>query len=156
MKDRELVVKDGVNFRWNEEHRELVPELMTEDGVTYQLNMEQGWTYDMMEEYTDDPQEQELMEMPIGRYGRAWQRFMEEHHSGEAAVLQVKRRWEIIPRQIDEEARAMKETLEHQYEKAFPPPKDGADFAANYTYRNTMSMEINSRIMRELVLQVRI
>ena len=31
-------------------------------------------------EYTDDPEEKRMLEKPIGRWGRAWQKWIEEQH----------------------------------------------------------------------------
>jgi hypothetical protein len=64
-----------------------------DNGERHNLSAEYGQerTYNPIMEYTSDPQEQELLELPIGKYGRVRQRFMEEHHSGTAAFLQAER-----------------------------------------------------------------
>lgn len=63
-------------------------------------------------------------ELTIGRWGKAWQRFMIENYPTEAAELKESDRWDELALEIEREAISMWELLRKQYAKANPCPTD--------------------------------
>lgn len=64
----------------------------------------------------------EFEELTIGRWGTAWQRFMQENYPTEAAELMNSNRFDELALEIDREAYSLWELLRKQYAKANPRP----------------------------------
>ena len=92
------------------------------------------------------------MKNPIDRWGKAWQRFMEENYPEEIPSLQGRLKWELIPRQIDREAWSMWELLRKQYAEKNPRPKTFMEIAA---WEKTRSIIVEREVMEQIVLQER-
>ena len=126
------------------------PEIIEVNGRTYKLEtfvyLEQLPTTDLT------PEEAELMSNPIGYYGRAWRRFMEENYPEEIPSLVSRLKWELIPRQIDKEAEEMAWNLEQEYAKNNPRP---TTFVEIEKWEKMKRLEVDHIVMTELVLQQR-
>ena len=61
-------------------------------------------------------------ELKIGRWGIAWQRFMQENYPTEAEKLMNSNRFDELALEIDREAYSLWELLRKQYAKANPQP----------------------------------
>ena len=94
----------------------------------------------------------ELMNSPIDRWGKEWQRFMETNYPEEIPLLKGNGRWEVIPRLIDREAWQMWELLRKQYAKKNPRPKTFVEIAA---WEKTRSLVVEHEVMEQIVLQCR-
>ena len=94
----------------------------------------------------------ELLNEPIGYYGRAWRRLMEENYPEEIPSLEIQLKWELIPRQIDKEAEEMAWNLEQQYARNNPRPKTFLEIAK---WEKMKRLEVDHRVMEDLVLQYR-
>ena len=92
------------------------------------------------------------MKNPIDRWGKAWQRFMEEHYPEEIPSLQGRLKWELIPRQIDREAWSMWELLRIQYAEKNLRPKTFTEIAA---WEKMRSLIVEREVMEQIVLQER-
>ncbi len=91
-------------------------------------------------------------EMTIGRWGTAWQQFMNENYPAEAAVLQASERWNELALEIDQEAWNLRELLRKQYAKANPRP---TTFMEIVKWENTCGFYVDHEIMEQIVLQFR-
>ena len=136
---------------WCEEDNCYYPEIKVEYGRTYKLDQT---TFVFLEqlEFGLTEEEQELMKKPIDRWGKAWQRFMEENYPEEIPSLQGRLKWELIPRQIDREAWSMWELLRKQYAEKNPRPKTFMEIAA---WEKTRSIMVEREVMEQIVLQER-
>ncbi len=144
-------MKEEIKQIWCEEDKKFYPEVKTENGRTYRLDPK---TFVYLEELslglTDE--EQELMSKPIGYYGRAWQRFMEQNYPLDIPGLRGRMLWELIPRQIDKEAEEMAWNLEQEYAKNNPRP---TTFVEIEKWEKMKRLEVDHIVMTELVLQQR-
>lgn len=95
---------------------------------------------------------EELMNNPIDRWGKEWQRFMETNYPEEIPLLKESGRWEIIPRLIDREAWQMWELLRKQYAEKNPRPRTFVEIAA---WEKTRSLVVEHEVMEQIVLQCR-
>ena len=136
---------------WCEEDKMFYPEIKEENGRTYKLDPE-TFVYLEQLELGFTPEEEELMSNPIGYYGRAWQMFMEENYPEEIPSLVGRLKWELIPRQIDNEAEKMALNLEQQYARKNPRPKT---FLEIVKWEKMKRLEVDHRVMEDLVLQYR-
>ena len=136
---------------WCEEDSCYYPEIKIENGITYKLDTEKFIYLEQIDLGLTE-EEQELMKNPIDRWGKAWQRFMEEHYPEEIPSLQGRLKWELIPRQIDREAWSMWELLRKQYVEKNPRPKTFMEIAA---WEKTRSIIVEREIMEQIVLQER-
>ncbi|MDR3090654.1 MAG: hypothetical protein LBU36_00435 [Clostridiales bacterium] len=145
--------ENGMTHYWCEEDQIYYPEYTTDEQtkLSYKLDPT-NFLYFPMLEYTTDPEEKKLLEEPIDRWGRAWQKFVKEQYPTDVTVLQLQCRWAIIPRLIDREAWEMYDRLEKQYTAENPRPKDFMECAR---WEKMKSLEIDGTIMREIALQRR-
>ena len=72
--------------------------------------------------YTTDRSKQELLTMPIGRWGRLWQEWVKTEYPTEIAVLIMEGRWQLIPREIDREAQQRWDDLDTIFRQKNPRP----------------------------------
>ena len=144
-------MKEEIKQIWCEEDKMFYPEIKEENGRRYRLDPQ---TFVYLEELslglTDE--EQELMSKPIGYFGRKWQEFMEENYPLDIPGLKGRMLWELIPRQIDKEAEEMAWNLEQEYAKNNPRPHTFLEIAQ---WEKMKSLEVNHRVMREIVLKQR-
>ena len=145
------MIKDGIRQIWCEEDSKYYPEIVEENGKRYRLDPK-TWIYyqELSLGLTDE--EEELMKQPIGRYGAAWQKFMEENYPYEITGLKGRMKWELIPRQIDKEAEEMAWNMEQEYARNNPRPTTFTEIA---TLEKTKQLEVDHRVMTDLVLQHR-
>lgn len=94
-------------------------------------------------------EEQELMKEPIGRWGRQWQRFMEETYPEQAERMKnIGSDWELIPRRIDNEALEMYEIVRREYQRTNPRPTAFAELIA---WEETFRLMWIHRVETELI-----
>lgn len=136
---------------WCEEDSCYYPEIKIENGITYKLDTEKFIYLEQIDLGLTE-EEQELMKNPIDRWGKAWQRFMEEHYPEEISSLQGRLKWELIPRQIDREAWSMWELLRKQYAEKNPRPKTFMEIAA---WEKMRSLIVEREVMEQIVLHER-
>lgn len=91
-------------------------------------------------------------ELTIGRWGKAWQRFMTENYPTETAELKESDRWDELALEIEREAMSMWELLRKQYAKANPRP---TDFMETVKWENTRGFYVDHEVMEQIVLQFR-
>ena len=91
-------------------------------------------------------------ELTIGRWGRAWQRFMQENYPTEAEELMNSNRWDELALEIDREAHSLWELLRKQYAKANPRP---TTFMETMKWENTRGFYVDHEVMEQVVLQFR-
>ena len=91
-------------------------------------------------------------EFTIGRWGRAWQRFMTENYPVETAELKESSRWDELALEIEREAQAMWELLRKQYAKAIPRP---TTFMETMKWENIRGFYVDHEVMEQVVLQFR-
>ena len=94
----------------------------------------------------------EVEELKIGRWGTAWQRFMQENYPTEAEKLMNSNRWDELALEIDREAYSLWELLRKQYEKANPRP---TTFMETMKWENTRGFYVDHEVMEQVVLQFR-
>lgn len=91
-------------------------------------------------------------ELTIGRWGRAWQRFMQENYPTEAEKLMNSGRWDELALEIDREAYTLWELLRKQYARANPRP---TSFMETMKWENTRGFYVDHEVMEQVVLQFR-
>ena len=91
-------------------------------------------------------------ELTIGRWGIAWQRFMQENYPTEAAELMNSNRFDELALEIDREAYSLWELLRKQYAKANPRP---TSFMETMKWENTRGFYVDHEVMEQVVLQFR-
>ena len=91
-------------------------------------------------------------ELTIGRWGRAWQRFMQENYPDEAEELMNSNRWNELAIEIDQEAYSLWELLRKQYATANPRP---TTFMETMKWENTRGFYVDHEVMEQVVLQFR-
>ena len=91
-------------------------------------------------------------ELTIGRWGRTWQRFMQENYPAEAAKLKESNRFDELAFEIDREAYTLWEQLRRQYAKANPRP---TTFMETMKWENTRGFYVDHEVMEQVVLQFR-
>lgn len=94
----------------------------------------------------------EFEELTIGRWGTAWQRFMQENYPTEAAKLMNSNRFDELALEIDREAYSLWELLRKQYAKANPRP---TTFMETMKWENTRGFYVDHEVMEQIVLQFR-
>ena len=94
----------------------------------------------------------EVEELTIGRWGIAWQRFMQENYPDETAKLKESNRWDELALEIDSEAYSLWELLRKQYAKANPRP---TTFMETMKWENTRGFYVDHEVMEQVVLQFR-
>ena len=94
----------------------------------------------------------EVEELTIGRWGTAWQLFMQENYPDEAAKLKESNRWDELALEIDREAYSLWELLRKQYAKANPRP---TSFMETMKWENTRGFYVDHEVMGQIVLQFR-
>lgn len=94
----------------------------------------------------------EFEELTIGRWGAAWQRFMQENYPTEAAELMNSNRFDELALEIDREAYSLWELLRKQYAKANPRP---TTFMETMKWENTRGFYVDHEVMEQIVLQFR-
>ena len=94
----------------------------------------------------------EVEELTIGRWGRAWQRFMQENYPTEAEELMNSNRFDELALEIDREAYSLWEQLRKQYAKANPRP---TSFMETMKWENTRGFYVDHEVMEQVVLQFR-
>lgn len=88
----------------------------------------------------------------IGRWGMAWQRFMQENYPDEAEELMNSNRWDELALEIDREAYSLWELLRKQYVNANPRP---TTFMETMKWENTRGFYVDHEVMEQIVLQFR-
>lgn len=118
--------------------------------MTYRLNS----TGQMLAEipYTDNPSERQLLEQPIGKWGRMWQEWVKTEFPTEVQVLIVEGRWQIIPREIDAEAESRFRELDVQYKRQNPRP---TAFEEILRWEKTRLLTIEHQVMEDVVFRMR-
>lgn len=91
-------------------------------------------------------------ELTIGRWGKAWQKFMQENYTAEAAELMNSNRWDELALEIDQEAYSLWELLRKQYAKANPRPNT---FTETMKWENTRGFYVDHEVMEQVVLTFR-
>ena len=91
-------------------------------------------------------------ELTIGRWGTAWQRFMQENYPTEAEKLMNTARWDELALEIDREAYSLWELLRKQYAKANPRP---TSFMETMKWENTRGFYVDHEVMEQVVLRER-
>ena len=94
----------------------------------------------------------EVEELTIGRWGTAWQRFMQENYPAEAEELMNTARWDELALEIDREAYSLWELLRKQYAKENPRP---ITFMETMKWENTRGFYVDHEVMAQVVLQFR-
>lgn len=94
----------------------------------------------------------EVEELTIGRWGTAWQRFMQEYYPTEAEELMNSNRFDELALEIDREAYSLWEQLRKQYAKANPRP---TSFMETMKWENTRGFYVDHEVMEQVVLQFR-
>ena len=94
----------------------------------------------------------EVEELTIGRWGIAWQRFMQENYPDEAAELMNTARWDELALEIDREAYSLWELLRNQYANANPRQ---ITFMEIMKWENTRGFYVDHKVMEQVVLQFR-
>ncbi|MCD7731042.1 MAG: TnpV protein [Oscillospiraceae bacterium] len=94
----------------------------------------------------------EVEELTIGRWGTAWQQFMQENYPTEAEKLINSGRWGKLALEIDREAYSLWELLRKQYAKANPRP---TTFMETMKWENTRGFYVDHEVMEQIVLQFR-
>ena len=94
----------------------------------------------------------EVEEITIGRWGRAWQRFMQENYPDEAEELMNSNCWDELALEIDREAYSLWELLRKQYAKANPRL---TTFMETMKWENTRGFYVDHEVMEQVVLQFR-
>ena len=94
----------------------------------------------------------EVEELTIGRWGTAWQRFMQENYPDEAEELMKTARWDELALEIDREAYSLWELLRKQYVKENPRP---TTFMERMKWENTRGFYVDHEVMEQVVLQFR-
>ena len=94
----------------------------------------------------------EVEELTIGRWGTAWQRFMQENYPTEAEKLMNSNRWDELALEIDREAYSLWELLRKQYAKENPRP---TTFMETMKWENTRGFYVDHEVMEQIVLQFR-
>ena len=94
----------------------------------------------------------EVEELTIGRWGIAWQRFMQDNYPDEAAELMNTARWDELALEIDREAYSLWELLRKQYAKENPRP---TTFMETMKWENTRGFYVDHEVMEQVVLQFR-
>ena len=136
---------------WCEEDNCYYQEIKVENGRIYKLDHE-TFVYLEQLDLGLTEEEQKLMQNPIDRWGKAWQRFMQENYPEVIPSLQGRLKWELIPRQIDREAWSMWELLRKQYAEKNPRPKTFMEIAA---WEKMRSLIVEREVMEQIVLQER-
>ena len=133
---------------WCEEDKMFYPEIKVENGKTYKLDP-QTFVYLQQLDLGLTDEEQELMSEDIGKYGEKWREYMEEFYPEVIPSLQGRLKWDLIPRQVDNEAFEYRKLLRRQYEKQNPRP---TTFKELIVWENTLGMLIDRAIMEDIVL----
>ena len=94
----------------------------------------------------------EVEELTIGRWGTAWQRFMQENYPAEAEELMNTARWDELALEIDREAYSLWELLRKQYAKANPRP---TSFMETMKWENARGFYVDHEVMEQVVLRFR-
>ena len=94
----------------------------------------------------------EVEELKIGRWGTAWQRFMQENYPTVAEKLMNSNRWDELALEIDREAYNLWELLRKQYARANPRP---TSFMETMKWENTRGFYVDHEVMKQIVLQFR-
>lgn len=144
-------MKDEIRQIWCEEDKLFYPEIKEENDRLYKLDTV-TFVYLEQLELGFTPEEEELMSNPIGYYGRAWRRFMEENYPEVIPSLVGRLKWELIPRQIDKEAEELTWNLERQYARKNPRP---TTFLEIEKWERMKRLEVEHRVMEDVVLQYR-
>ena len=95
----------------------------------------------------------EVENLTIGRWGRAWQRFMQENYPDEAEELMNTAHWDELALEIDREAHTLWELLRKQYAEANPRP---TTFMETMKWENTRGFYVDHEVMEQVVLQFRL
>lgn len=91
-------------------------------------------------------------ELTIGRWGTAWQRFMQENYPAEAEELMKTARWDELALEIDREAYSLWELLRKQYAKANSRP---TTFMETMKWEKTRGFYVDHEVMEQVVLRFR-
>ena len=134
---------------WCEQAQKFFPETIEKNGITHQLD-KRTWTYFPMLTTKYTKEDHELLEKPIGHYGREWQKFMKQNYPFEIGYLEMEERYELIARKVDKEAEEMAWNLEQEYARNNPRP---TTFMEIVKWKKMKQLEVDHRVMTDLVLQ---
>ncbi len=102
-------------------------------------------------EYTDDPEEKRMLEKPIGRWGRAWQKWIEEQHPLDKDLHVWHCTWQIVPRWIDEKAKAYYDKLSKEYNLVHKDRPHSDDYFGVCKWEKQKALYIEHKIMEDYV-----
>ncbi|MBR5090280.1 MAG: TnpV protein [Ruminiclostridium sp.] len=103
-------------------------------------------------EYTRSPQIAELLKRPIGRWGRMWKEWIRLEYPQEMQIYIMDGKWQLIPRQIDEEAEKRFNELDKLYRQQNPRPKS---FLLIREWEKMRLLTVEHQVMQEVVFLLR-
>ena len=103
-------------------------------------------------EYTPNPKIAELLKKPIGRWGRMWMDWIKAEYPQEVQIYIMEGKWNLIPRQIDEEAEIRFQELDKVYREQNPRPKT---FQEIRVWEKMRLLTVEHQVMQEVVFQLR-
>ena len=95
--------------------------------------------------------EPSMEEEPIGIYGLKWLDMMQNHYEIELEILMSYPLHLSVAREVEKMARTYQEILEKQFEENNPRPT--GSYEAIVQWERTKQFEVDSQVMREIVLQ---
>jgi hypothetical protein len=102
--------------------------------------------------YTTDPYEIELLKKPIGRWGKEWQKWIEDTCVARKTNYIMHCSWCIIPRQLDIDARRYADELSERYNAKYLKDRpNGDDFFAVVRWEREKRMFIEERIREDII-----
>ncbi len=99
---------------------------------------------------TDDPEEEKLLEKPIGRWGQMWQDWIKATYPSEEIIYTMAGKWWIIPRQIDEKVEKRYDELDEIFRLANPRP-DTEEFTVLRQWEESRKLWIESILMQDII-----
>lgn len=99
---------------------------------------------------TDDPEEERLLEKPIGKWGQMWQDWIQATYPAEVVVYTMAAKWWIIPRQIDEKAEKRYDELDEIFGYNNPRP-DTDEFVVLRQWEEERKLWVESILMEEII-----
>ena len=119
--------------------------------MNYRLNPTGQYLPELI--YTEDREEQKLLQKPIGRWGRMWQEWVRTEYPTEISIFIIEGRWQIIPRLIDREAESRFQEMDRKYRRENPRPQT---FTEIQSWEKMRLLTIEHMIMEEIVFQLRL
>ena len=146
-----------VKAQWKKE----TPTGKEEGIVPYWKNIPSQTNSSIMLEYEFNPEnctyipvtrnlEPSMEEEPVGIYGLRWLEMMERDYEVELELLQAAHLRLSVAREVEKMARTYQEILEKQFEENNPRPT--GSYEAIVQWERTKQFEVDSQVMREIVL----